>query len=260
MMILVIRRNARDMFDYMNELRELLARTEMCHDKIQQYYSRDELIVGDVKIRFMTGSCGINTFIGLKPDYYHINGLTFGSILSAELIERGAKRLYTISDIANTISKHLTEKEKKPMTNFEFYKDKLKDIGIGYNGLAVTKKGPAKCADTMCGSCQFHNASGSRCNSSAISDWLYSEHVELPTITAAERKFLELLKPDYYIARNEDGILNVFVDRPMKDLNHSKWEAAWSQPYNIHPGYLDGVNFNFIKWEDKEPWQVKDLL
>lgn len=266
MLILVVRRNGSDMHDYMNELRELLARTEMCHDKTFTYYHKDEIYVEDVKILFKTAACGINHFLGLKPDYYHINGLSFASVLSGELYERGAKRLTTIGDIVNIIVKHLKEKEKKPMTkpvtNFEFYKDEIKELATKKNhcGIAIVNEKPVKCGLVRCADCKLDDPTDHSCRRDILFNWLYEEHKEMPTISAAERKFLELLRPDYYIARNGDNLLYVMVDRPVKAISTLKWEPAWSCSYNIHPGYLDGVNFNFIKWEDEEPWKVEDLL
>ena len=70
---------------------------------------------------------------------------------------------------------------------------------------------------------------------------------------------LENLCPDFdakYIARDEDDSLWVFNVRPVKGAN------TWSSDYFHPPESLNMFQhlFQFIQWEDKEPWKIEKEL
>ena len=146
------------------------------------------------------------------------------------------------------------------MTNFEFYKDKILEIGF-IDRTALNKQGEiAKCSHVSCSCCEFGGKGG--CLKAKL-EWLYEEHVEKPKphkLTKKERKFCELVEKGY-IARDEGESLYVYASEPRK-CNYC-WECA---DCNVKYADLDELNdvvplkFDFIKWEDKEPWSVEDLL
>lgn len=73
-----------------------------------------------------------------------------------------------------------------------------------------------------------------------------------PKLTAKERAFCEVVNGGY-ITRDADNSIICFYHKPRKK------DGVWWHP---HSGYRD-LNeefFPFIKWEDEEPWSIKDLL
>ena len=70
-------------------------------------------------------------------------------------------------------------------------------------------------------------------------------------LTYQERAFCEVTKHGY-IARDQNGILNWHESQPIK------FEKEWIK--GMDTCRLCGDIFNFIKWEDAEPWNVEKLL
>lgn len=145
------------------------------------------------------------------------------------------------------------------MTNFEYYKDKILEIGC-IDDVAVAKDGEIyKCSHFPdCVNCMF-DASGD-CRA-PITKWLYEEHVEkpkAPKLTKKERLFCELVEKGY-IARDDGDYLYVYKNKPHK--NEFMWDGA--DEFYCDLSELEDLvtlKFDFIKWEDKEPWLVEELL
>jgi nucleoside 2-deoxyribosyltransferase len=81
-----------------------------------------------------------------------------------------------------------------------------------------------------------------------------------PTLNEKERKFLELLNPDHYMARDEDGALYIHNHKP--DRGHHGWIVGRINNLAITPWeFLDpSIKFDFITWDDEKPWKIEDLL
>lgn len=64
------------------------------------------------------------------------------------------------------------------MTNFEFYKDKIKQIGIHNLALDKETEKPCACYDVKCADCKFSLwSNGTSCVYNEL-DWLMQEHEE----------------------------------------------------------------------------------
>ena len=74
-------------------------------------------------------------------------------------------------------------------------------------------------------------------------------------LTEDEKVILRNLISNYkYIARDETGHLYVYIEKPDKDLEEEYW-------YGASDGlYVYNHLFKFIKWEDKEPYLISELL
>lgn len=85
--------------------------------------------------------------------------------------------------------------------------------------------------------------------------WLNQEHQEIPKLSDAERVILENIPEDYkWIARNKSKRINVFCFEPTK--NHgSTWVGGYSQNLDVF-AHL----FQFITWNDNEPYNIEELL
>ena len=79
------------------------------------------------------------------------------------------------------------------------------------------------------------------------------ERKEKPQLTEDEKAILRNLPKEYkWIARDSSGMVYIFIERP------EKGQAIWygcGQP--MIPFYH---LFQFITWEDKEPYSIEDLL
>ncbi len=87
-----------------------------------------------------------------------------------------------------------------------------------------------------------------------------------PKLTKAERFILTYLncRVEYhpsckykYIARDKNGALNLFSHEPYLHPDYKVW--------CVLKGYIAALPlknnfFKFIKWDDKEPWKIDDLL
>lgn len=88
-------------------------------------------------------------------------------------------------------------------------------------------------------------------------NWLKSEHKEKPKLSDAERVILENVDENYkWIARNEKNVLFVYAERPIKR------EDYWLNTTMRYAFHLEPFNhlFQFIKWEDTEPYNIEELL
>lgn len=156
------------------------------------------------------------------------------------------------------------------MKNREKFAKEILDIACNGRSIAVTKDNKVVyCSDIPCESCMFdscgkHIGRVQVCLDQ-LREWSESEYVEKPKITLREEKFLSLLISKWkYLGRGKDKTLYVFDSLPIKETD------GWSQRnYIIKNGTtcdcyyiskkLFGDMFDFIKWEDEEPWLIEDL-
>lgn len=86
-------------------------------------------------------------------------------------------------------------------------------------------------------------------------EWLKQEHKEKIKLFEAERVILENIDKKYsWIVRDEDGNLRIFEGKPTKSAEY--W-CAWEGERNLE---LFNHLFQFIEWEDKEPYNIEELL
>lgn len=78
---------------------------------------------------------------------------------------------------------------------------------------------------------------------------------EEPTITEDEKVILLNLPEKYkWIARDENGLLYIFHDKPKKK------EFTWIIGFGSRCLSLFNHLFQMVRWEDDEPWKFDDLL
>lgn len=90
-------------------------------------------------------------------------------------------------------------------------------------------------------------------------DWLKSEHKEQIKLSDAERTILENMNEKFeWIARDMAGsFLYVYEEKPQR--GDGSWESRQrsATPHNFMA--FDEL-FQFIKWEDTEPYNIEELL
>lgn len=80
---------------------------------------------------------------------------------------------------------------------------------------------------------------------------------EKSLLTEDERAILRNLDKEWkWIARDEDGNLHIFSKKPEKEVD--EWDVFGIMNYAIF--YMFNDIFQFIKWEDDEPYNIEELL
>lgn len=136
----------------------------------------------------------------------------------------------------------------------------VKKIGV-YNGK------PCPCAGMSCCKCDLDNSNQDRYSDNceyALTQWYLAEHIEKPTLTKQERAFLEICKPECYIARDKNKVLWIYSAKPIKGKMAWEYDEGDACIMEKLIKFILTVDinkiFHFIKWEDEEPWKVEDLL
>lgn len=136
------------------------------------------------------------------------------------------------------------------MTNFEYWKDKILEILKSGDELALKNGNLMGCYHTSCEGCNFFSKTHG-CNVKRF-EWLCSEHEEKPKLTKRERKLCEALETGW-IAADKNGAVCWFTHFPVKAIT----------VYNELPSMNlsgAGFQFDFIDFDDEEPWKVENLL
>lgn len=137
------------------------------------------------------------------------------------------------------------------MKNWEKYESEIRKFIDKGKGFGLFGKELGSCLNNSCMECKFNTVVG--CNYEVVA-WLFEE--VKPTLTKRERAFCEIFcfAGAKWIARNENGFLNLFYIKPHKT------KTSWDN-YSINSiGAIDRTAFPFITWEDKEPWSIAELL
>lgn len=81
-----------------------------------------------------------------------------------------------------------------------------------------------------------------------------------PELKKSERFFISKFTEDFYIARDEDGVLCIFNKIPIK--GEIKWINNNINNFEIHAHYLEIAKslFPFITWESGKYWSKKEIL
>ena len=139
------------------------------------------------------------------------------------------------------------------MTNREWLLNKMQNMSD--EELAVK-------INTMNGISEFVGCSEQEnCTSRAcercIECWLKTEHKEKITLSEAERIILENIDKDYkWICRDKDNTLKLYIYKPKK--HNGNWFADEATVCYR----LECFNhlFQFITWNDSEPYNIEELL
>lgn len=142
------------------------------------------------------------------------------------------------------------------MKNREKFAKEILDIACKGEKFSAIKSGEITFCDRFkCDMCKFNDSTGEKSCRIKRYEWSESEYVET-TITSREKAFLDILLPSCkYIARDKDNLLYVCYDKPIR------CNKFWISDYVLYdiPKDMYGDMFDFIKWEDEEPWSIKDL-
>ena len=140
------------------------------------------------------------------------------------------------------------------MTNFEKVKEevRIEDIGADPFCDAIYRiRKELSCTDRTCEECR---------------KWLEEEYVEPVELTEVERTILENVDKKYkYIARDENSELRIHELKPekteVKKYNESNSiKDFWINKSSAEPFKMFSHLFQFVQWEDTEPYEIAKLL
>lgn len=140
------------------------------------------------------------------------------------------------------------------MKNKEKYAKDIIDVACDGSSIAVTKESGrvVPCRETFCVECLFCDYD---CKEK-VREWAEQEYIEKPKISKKDKVFLDYLKEYKFVARDGDGKLYAYTFIPKKILVCASWGAVDGDSKNISKLSID---FPMVKWEDEEPWFIKDL-
>lgn len=133
------------------------------------------------------------------------------------------------------------------MKNWEYNEEFVKKNPL----FAVVKGKLVQCVDTSCEECDF---GGLNCCSISRMKFLYQEYDEPVVLTDDEKSLCKLLCGGW-IARDSDGKLWWYKKKPTKGTVGSWLDRSGSASEISSP--FPQCKFDFIRWEDEEPWEVK---
>lgn len=132
------------------------------------------------------------------------------------------------------------------MTNREWLLNKMQNMSDEELAKVITTNWADMCKGREC----LYRDCG-KCKA----DWLKEEHKEKITLSEAERIILENIDKEYkWIIRDEDEALRIFEEKP------KKLETLWGNSKSFEN--LNAFNhlFQFITWNDSEPYNIEELL
>lgn len=140
------------------------------------------------------------------------------------------------------------------MKNWEFYEKELRTYGLSF---AMEDNQMCSCAFTSCDRCMFSMSETYPCDATRVK-WLYQEYKEPVVLTDDEKTLCKLFNRGW-IARDKDDSLYWYENKPGR-----KGDQKWALCDGLHNDLSLRLNkifpqckFDFIKWEDEEPWEVK---
>ena len=145
------------------------------------------------------------------------------------------------------------------MTNFEYFKNDIQ--ALDYD-IALTRDNQINRCKSIdhCIVCIFSKETHGSCAADKIA-WLYEEHKEAPKLTKNAHEVLERLNLNY-IAKDKSGAVYGYTERPIR--NATTWDNSRGILVKLVSNkglcLIEGETFDFVKWEDEEPWSHEDLL
>ena len=152
------------------------------------------------------------------------------------------------------------------MNNYEFHKDAIEAFFREELSFAMTKREVVTTCNTIgCEQCIFSKYNNPDTYDLTCGDrkmmWALKEHVEKPALNKYERAFCEALQIGW-IARNRvNGRVSIFTKKPTREAS-GYWYIKDGNCFAIShfAAFNHELKFDFIQWENEEPWSIEELL
>lgn len=145
------------------------------------------------------------------------------------------------------------------MTNYDYYKDVI--LKLYNNNYKITSEGKIEQCNVKygdgcnCTECIFNDRFFKCCSLDTKIRWLFKEYK--PLLSKKEKAFLEMLETEIWLVRDANNLLFGYFQAPTKNLKDEVWTVGCEPYYCIK---IKDEYFSFIRWEDKEPMKVSDIL
>ncbi len=148
------------------------------------------------------------------------------------------------------------------MKNFEKFEKEIIELSNGNATFGALKIGgkPCKCNNMECCNCllrELANGLNLSCNN-ARTLWFYQEYKEPIKLSRLELELLKHFKNQgaHYFAKDKGATCIAFyMNKPNRSFE--MWTPSTGSWYTM----LAFRNcFQFVKWEDKEPYKIQDIL
>lgn len=144
------------------------------------------------------------------------------------------------------------------MKNKEKFTKEIVDIAIKECHFALNEDGKiVSCGDIRCSDCLFNVKGG--CISATI-EWANAEYKEPKQFTDREKAFVKLFPDIKYLARDDEGKLFAYRQKPFKDEEEGWWTCDDDTDILFEISLRDLLKFNSIDWEDEEPTSREEIL
>ena len=148
------------------------------------------------------------------------------------------------------------------MLNAEKYKDRILEVASNNKvfGLDTKTNKIDNCSSMNCRDCLFYTFGTISEHDVNRIKWLISEYKEPIKVSKLEYDILTYILKNTecrYITRNKSRSLCVHSYKPVKDTQYGQWTAVCDKVKSCE---VFNNLFPFIKWEDKEPTLIKEVL
>lgn len=144
------------------------------------------------------------------------------------------------------------------MKNKEKFAQEIAEIAIEELWFALSKNGEiVKCSGIGCRDCLFNVERG--CALKRV-EWANAEYKEPKRFTNKEKGFIILFPEIKYLARDKNGALFAYTDKPQKDEGMWDYFGCNNPAASLKHITLWGLEFNDIQWDDEEPTSREEIL
>lgn len=142
------------------------------------------------------------------------------------------------------------------MKNKEKFAKEIVELAIEDDSLAfdIKNKKVVPCTEIMCTECAFDKTKIGTCYI-ARREWAESEYVEPKVFTEDEKAILIALPKINWAARDENGTVYLFVEKPVKKTH--VWDTEGDC---ICVFEFSNAEFKSVLWEDSDPTSREEIL
>ena len=143
------------------------------------------------------------------------------------------------------------------MKNKEKYAKEIVEVAIGGHHIAFDKtiNKVVPCNSIRCADCLFHSEKSCQVTGEV---WANAEYEEPKQFTDREIEFVKLFSEIKYLARDYDGRLFAYRQKPFKDEEQGLWTCYDADMYEVRLG--DSLKLESIRWDDEEPTSREEIL
>lgn len=149
------------------------------------------------------------------------------------------------------------------MKNKEKYANEIVEVAIKNDMVSVDKQTGEilSCFGADCEKCLFFQPCSRPFTCRGMfSSWANAEYKEPRQFTEREIKFVELFPEIKYLARDKNGVLFAYTDKPQKDEDTWDYFCCNNPAATLKRITLWGLEFNTIQWDDEEPTSREEIL